>query len=85
MTRFYMDPDFLDMWMKQNDACILDAADGCLLDNMLVEVKRGYAAIYEHGLNEWSSNYYVEFQATKAAKEVFDNWFAFYDARRESA
>ena len=82
MTKFYMSPKYLGMWLHQNNAETSDGADGCLLDNFLVETKRGYAGIYEHYLNGWSSDYYVEFQ-TGEASEVFKNWHAFYEAYQE--
>ena len=44
------------------------------MDNFVVATKRGYAAIYESYLNEWASDYYIEFQPG-AAQDVFNTWY----------
>jgi hypothetical protein len=56
-----------------------DYVEGCLWDNFIVSTRRGFAAIYENYLNEWSSDYYVEFQPG-AAQTVFSNWYKFEEA-----
>ena len=62
MTRFYLNAGALGRWMYQNKAQHTGAyVEGVLVDSFVVETKRGVAAIYEHYLNEWTSNYYVEF------------------------
>lgn len=62
MTRFYLSAGALGRWMHQNKAQYTGAYVECVLvDSFVVETKRGVAAIYEHALNEWTSNYYVEF------------------------
>lgn len=78
MTKMYLNPRHLEMWLYQNDASTMECLDGCLLDNLLIETKRGYAAVYEHPINSCSSDYYIEFQAG-AADDVFNNWYAFYE------
>lgn len=79
-TTFYLAPDLLNKWMHQNKAERIDFVDGCLLDNLLVSTPRGYAAIYEHFVNAWESNYIVEFQ-TGAATDIIDKWAAVWAAR----
>lgn len=84
MTRFYIDSRDFDKWMHQNAGeYVGEFAEGCLLDNFVVMTKRGFAAFYEHYLNEWSSDYYVEFEPG-AAQGVFANWYKF-EAEIESA
>ena len=77
MTTFYLDPKDFDKWIHQNRAHYTgDFEEGVLLDNFVVITKRGFAAFYEHYLNEWSSDYYVEFQSG-TAQDVFNNWYEF--------
>ncbi len=86
MTEFFIDPKELEKWMHQNRAQYTGGfIEGCLLDNFVVATKRGFAAIYEHPLNEWSSNYRVEFEPG-AAQGVWRNWYEFEassEARKE--
>lgn len=84
MIRFYLNADALGRWMHQNKAQYTGAyIEGVLLDSFVVETKRGIAAIYEHALNEWTSNYYVEFTDYKSsfengeANKIWSNWHAF--------
>ena len=77
MTKFYIEPKNLDKWMKQNEADYIgNFVDGALLDNFMLFTKNGIAAVYEHYLNAWSSDYYVEFERGDGDK-VWDNWYAF--------
>ena len=75
MTRFYLNAGALGRWMHQNK--------GVLVDSFVVETKRGVAAIYEHYLNEWTSNYYVEFTDYKngfkngEVDKIWSDWYAF--------
>ena len=71
-------------WMHQNKAQYTGAyVEGVLVDSFVVETKRGIAAIYEHALNEWTSNYYVEFTDYKngfkngEVDKIWSNWYAF--------
>lgn len=76
-TSFRISPANLDMWMHQNEAEHTGAfVEGCLLDNFVLACKRGFAAVYEHYLNCWSSDYLIEFQPG-AAKDVWDRWYKF--------
>ena len=78
VTSFQLDPGpAFDKWVHQNSAEYTgDYVDGCLLDSFIMCTPRGFAAFYENYLNEWSSNYYVEFQPG-AAQKVFSNWYEF--------
>lgn len=77
VTCFRLDPNQLEKWMFQNKAGFAgDYIEGCLLDNFVIATKRGYAAVYENYLNEWSSDYYIEFQPG-AAQDVFIKWYEY--------
>lgn len=47
----------IDKWISQNDAFILDAVEGCLLDNMYIACRRGIAFVLETYVNANSSAY----------------------------
>lgn len=47
----------IDKWIAQNDAFILDAAEGCLLDNMFIACRRGIAFVLETYVNPNMSEY----------------------------
>lgn len=80
MTRFCIDPKNLEKWMHQNGANYTGTmVEGCLLDNFVLACKRGYAAVYEHPLNCWSSDYLVEFEPG-AAQGVWRRWYQFETA-----
>lgn len=76
----------LDKWLHQNKAedSALDFVVGCLLDNMIVQTKRGFAAIYEKYLNPNSSCYYIEFQPGDAP-DVWEAWERFAKENRDEA
>ena len=78
ITCFRLDPgQAFEKWARQNGAEYTgDYIDGCLLDNFVMATRRGYAAFYEHYVNEWTSDYYVEFQPGPA-QAVFVNWYEF--------
>lgn len=76
MTRFYISISNINTWLHQNDAETLECREGCLADNFIVGTKRGYAAIYEHYLNSWSSDYLVEFEPGDAPN-VWKSWEEF--------
>ena len=50
-----------DKWAAQNDAECIDFAEGCLLDNLVMNCKRGTAFLFEEYQNEWTSRYHVYF------------------------
>lgn len=75
VTSFRISPENLDMWMHQNEAEYTGAfVEGSLLNNFVLACKRGFAAVYEHYLNCWSSDYLIEFQPG-AAQDVWKNWY----------
>ena len=75
ITSFRLSSTELEKWMHQNKAEYTgDCVEGCLLDNFVLACKRGFAAVYEHTLNCWTSDYIVEF-APGAAPEVWENWY----------
>lgn len=74
-----------DKWMHQNDAQFTGAFfDGVLLDNFVLSCKRGYAAVYEHHVNEWTSNHVCRFAPYKDRKAVDALWSEFYDREKGS-
>lgn len=78
VTCFRLSPgEELEKWIHQNGAEYTgDYIEGCLLDNFVMYTPRGYAAFYESYVNEWTSDYYVEFQPGPA-QTVFSNWYEF--------
>ena len=79
MTIMRCDPKFLETWLKQNEAeCTGDFVEGVLLDSFMVWTKRGVAAVYEHFLNAWSSDYMIDFEPGDG-KKVWENWYTFAD------
>lgn len=67
----------MEKWMHQNGASYTGTiVEGCLLDNFVLVCRRGFAAVYEHYLNCWSSNYLVEFEPG-AAQNVWERWYQF--------
>ena len=83
MTTFILNMN-LDKWLHQNGAedGIIGFVEGCLLDNMIVKTKRGYAGIYEEYRNSNSSVYRIEFQSGDAP-EVWSHWEEFEEENRE--
>ena len=51
----------LDKWTAQNRAECIDFVEGCLLDNLVYECKRGTAFIFEEYVSAWTSAYMVYF------------------------
>lgn len=80
LTKLRISPKNLEKWMHQNEAKYTGVfVEGCLLDNFVLVCKRGFAAVYEHYLNCWSSDYLIEFQSG-AAQSVWKNWYKFEEA-----
>ena len=50
-----------DEWVAQNDAECIDCVEGCLLDSVVMNCKRGTAFLFEEYQNEWTSLYHVYF------------------------
>ena len=85
MTQFHIRGSDLEKWMHQNKAEYTgNFVEGCLLDNFVVATKRGFAALYEHPLNEWSSDYIVEFEPG-VAQIVWRRWYEFEERRERDA
>lgn len=51
----------LEKLLYQNRGEIIDCTEGCLIDNLLIETKRGYMALIETYVNCWTSNYTMYF------------------------
>lgn len=76
-------PSELEKWMHQNKAQHTGACvEGCLLDNFVLACKRGFAAVYERYVNEWTSEYRVEFEQG-AALEVWRRWYEFEERSKQ--
>ncbi len=76
-TTFLIAPRDLPKWIRQNRAEYTgDFAEGCLLDNFVLSCRRGFAAVYEHYLNCWSSDYLIEFEPGPAPG-VWHGWNEF--------
>ena len=56
----------------QNKAEITDVKEGCLLDNLLYETKRGYLILKETYKNEWTSIYTLLFSTDE--QEINKAW-----------
>ena len=76
----YLDPSRLQEFCEKNQVGEqIDSFEGTLLDGFI-------AAFYPHYLNEWSSDYYVEY-GYGDARNVWYNWNKFmeqYNAESET-
>ena len=61
MTVFKLGSREYEKWIYQNNAEVLDLVEGCLIDSVLVDCRRGCAAMFETALNECSSAFLVYF------------------------
>ena len=77
ITSFTIDSDFLEQFVHQNNAKYIECIEGCLLDNYVLACNRGTAFIYEQYVNEWTSNYRVEFYKKGHEEEGWDKWYNF--------
>lgn len=77
VTTFKLWPKDLPYWIRQNKGFIADCREGCSLDYMIIDTKRGTAAVYEYPLNEWNSCYLVEFAKRSNDRLIWDKWDAF--------
>lgn len=68
----------VDKWIKQNAGTVIDIVDGVLIDNLLIETKRGYAALIERPTTEWTSAYTLYFSTDDAAYDYFYDYFKDY-------
>ena len=62
----------IDKLIRQNDGEVIDCIEGCLLDDMLVECKRGLMAILETYINSNMSGYRIYF--SKDRDEIWKLW-----------
>ena len=69
MKEFFINPDFLDTYIEQNKAECIEYIEGCLQDNGLYIAKNGFFAVYEHYINEWTSNLKIIFARTNSEIE----------------
>ena len=72
-----------EKWLKQNDGEVIDILEGCLLDSLMVNTKRGVALLMETYVNSNSSNYTLYFAANKdrdAMDTLFEMWDTFAGA-----
>ena len=77
ITTFRIGSTELEQWVCENKAEYTgDIIVGCLLDNFMLECEGGFAAVYEHYLNEWTSDYLIEFEAGNA-ETVWKRWDEF--------
>lgn len=70
--QYLLNPLHFDKWFHQNNACIEEFSEGCLLDNYLLSVKRGYALVQEHYVNSNMSDYLITFYEN--VNQAFDDW-----------
>ena len=75
-----------DKWMHQNDAQFTGAFfDGVLLDNYVLDCKRGYVAVYEQYVTPNSSEHVFKFAPYKDRAAVDALWSEFYEREERSA
>lgn len=79
ITHFIIKPWHLEKWIHQNAGEIDEIVEGCLLDNLLIACKRGYAALYEKYVNAYESTYEVYFQPYKDGNNVADKFYTKVD------
>lgn len=81
ITKFYIAPEYLEMWMHQNKAEYTgDFVDGVLLDNFVLSTQRGFAFVYEHYLNPNQSDYLVIYAIGEDnINKMFDDFYEFQD------
>ena len=75
--------DALSKWLEQNKAELIDAYDGCLLDNVLYQCKNGVAAFYEQYVNPNESEYIVEFARENNPEDIQAVKDKFYQREEE--
>ena len=83
MTVFKLGSCEYSKWIHQNNAKVLDLVEGCLIDSVLVDCKRGCAAMFETALNEWSSAflvYFAPYNDLDALETVNNMWNTFSGA-----
>lgn len=64
MNKYRIEKDclsFIDKLLHQNSGTVIDCIEGCLLDDLLIETRRGFLAIMETFQNANSSIYTMYF------------------------
>ena len=70
----------IEKLLHQNQAEYREIIEGCLIDNYLVQTRRGYMAILETYVNCWTSCYTVYFSTNPhQINEVWDKLTAGLD------
>ena len=72
MTRYRIERANIEKLEHQNKAELLDVREGCLLDNLLYETKRGFYILKETYQNEWTSVYTLIFSTE--SQEIEKEW-----------
>lgn len=80
MIKFKLGSTDLEKWLHQNRAEVIEAEEGCLLDDLLVITKRGAAAILETYQNPNSSIYTVIF--SRNPEEATNEYYNIMEGRR---
>ena len=69
-----------DTWAAQNNAECIDIVEGCLLDNMVMECKRGICFLFEIPTNEWCSKwrcYFIPYKEQESNGDYERLWDRF--------
>ena len=75
----------MDKWMHQNSARYTGAFfEGVLLDNYVLDCRRGYAAVYERYATPNSSVPHIKFAPYKDRAAVDALWSEFYERQEEA-
>lgn len=81
MKKCTFPPSILAKWLYQNGGEVVDAIEGCLLDSLLIETRRGTAALLETYVNPWQSTYTLYFSTDSApVVDLFEERKAANDA-----
>lgn len=82
MTVFKLGSVEYEKWLHQNCGEVSDIVEGCLIDSVLVDCKRGVAAMFETYQNSNSSVYTVYFARydSEDEKTVYNMWDTFAGA-----
>ena len=74
-----------EKWMHQNGARYTGAFyEGCLLDNYVLDCKRGYVAVYERYVTPNSSEHVFKFAPYKDREACDSLWHEFYERYDEN-
>lgn len=83
VTTFQIGIGDMNKWIHQNNAEYTgDFVDGVLADSFMLSCKRGTAAVYEHYLNSWSSDYivlFVPYSDEKRTNQLYDDFYKYVE------